>query len=85
MSEPEHGYTLDHELAARPVTRLELWRSMAMMRRQALDLHLRMMALHSGDRERIDASAAELDRVGAEIDVFMDDLLGVKPSEGPSK
>lgn len=85
MAQDDPAYTLDIDLANKPVTRVELWRAMAMLRRQGLDLHILMMALKADDIKKIEAAGDELDRVGRDIDEFMDKLLDVKPTGGASE
>ena len=78
MPDNEHDFTIDPDLVDKPVTRVELWRAMAMLRRMGLDLHMTMLSLNRGDKEKIDYAHSELDKVGKDIDAFMDNLLGLQ-------
>lgn len=79
MADIRKGPLYNQELAEQPVTRFELWKAIAMVRSMVADVHIYHLASQNGRDEDQKISFERYKNTSAEIDQYMDELIGLNP------
>lgn len=77
MSDAPQDFTWDEELAVKPVTRIELWQTVQLLRATISEIHIYHLAALAKDDEDREEAARKYTESRDRLDTVVDGLIGL--------